>query len=183
MKTFILFFVGAVAYAQVPTISGSTQFKDTRTSINTALTYLDSYKPSVTKGSSLPATCTPSVGVAPLLFLRTSDFKLFYCSSTNTWDEITSTGASGSGVWGSITGTLSDQADLTNALAGKSAVGHGHAQADVTGLSASLAAKESTSNKGVANGYASLDSSGLVPVAQIPPGAGTSWGGITGTLS
>jgi hypothetical protein len=39
----------------------------------------------------------------------------------------------------------------------------------VTNLTTDLAAKEVTANKGVANGYASLDASGLVPSVQIPP--------------
>ncbi len=34
-----------------------------------------------------------------------------------------------------------------------------------------LALKENTANKGVANGYASLDGSGLIPITQIPPAA------------
>ncbi len=42
-------------------------------------------------------------------------------------------------------------------------------EADITGLVADLAAKQATSSKGVANGYASLDSGGFVPLAQIPP--------------
>lgn len=45
------------------------------------------------------------------------------------------------------------------------------AQSGVTGLVAALALKEDKANKGVANGYASLDGSGHVPLAQlnIPP--------------
>jgi hypothetical protein len=39
--------------------------------------------------------------------------------------------------------------------------------------------KESTANKGVANGYASLDSGGKVPLVQIPDGIG---GGSIGNL-
>lgn len=43
-------------------------------------------------------------------------------------------------------------------------------------------AAETTANKGVANGYAGLDGSGLVPTAQLP-GLPAAWGAITGTLS
>lgn len=64
-------------------------------------------------------------------------------------------------IWGGITGPLSDQSDLTTALN----------------------AKQATSAKGQANGYASLDGAGRVPVAQLPPGSPTAWGAITGTLS
>lgn len=49
---------------------------------------------------------------------------------------------------------------------------HTHAEADVTGLTAALAAKQATSEKGQANGYASLDASGKVPSAQLPASSG-----------
>jgi hypothetical protein len=43
-------------------------------------------------------------------------------------------------------------------------------EADVAGLVADLLACEKTANKGVANGYASLDSGGRVPFSQLPAG-------------
>lgn len=52
--------------------------------------------------------------------------------------------------------------------AGGVAVWSAITEADVTGLTADLAAKEATANKGAANGYASLDSSGKVPSSQLP---------------
>jgi hypothetical protein len=55
-----------------------------------------------------------------------------------------------------------------------------------TGLVSDLAAKESTANKGVANGYASLDSGIKVPIAQIPTGSSSttvSLGNHTHTLT
>jgi hypothetical protein len=42
------------------------------------------------------------------------------------------------------------------------------AEADVTSLTTDLAATEKTANKGAASGYASLDGTGHVPLAQIP---------------
>lgn len=53
---------------------------------------------------------------------------------------------------------------------------------DVTELQTALNAKQATSAKGQANGYAGLDGAGLVPVAQLP-GLPTVWGAITGVLS
>jgi hypothetical protein len=53
-------------------------------------------------------------------------------------------------------------------LAGKANTSHTHSIANVTGLQTALNAKEVTSNKGVADGYASLDGSGKVPSAQLP---------------
>lgn len=55
-------------------------------------------------------------------------------------------GGGGGGAWGEITGTLADQTDLQ----------------------AALDLKQSTNEKGAANGYASLDAGGTVPDAQIP---------------
>lgn len=100
----------------------------------------------------------------------------------------------GAGSWGGITGTLCDQADLCNALAGKAPFAHVHLIADVTGLQAALDAKaglshvhiigdvtglqaalnlkEATANKGIANGYAGLDGAGKVPAGQLPSSAG-----------
>lgn len=45
---------------------------------------------------------------------------------------------------------------------------HTHAEADVSGLVADLAARELTANKGAASGYASLDGTGKVPTSQLP---------------
>ncbi len=42
------------------------------------------------------------------------------------------------------------------------------AESQVTNLTTDLAAKENTANKGAANGYASLDGGGKVPVSQLP---------------
>lgn len=50
------------------------------------------------------------------------------------------TGPAGPSVWGGISGTLSTQTDLQTALNGKAAATHTHAQSDVTGLGAALAA-------------------------------------------
>jgi hypothetical protein len=52
------------------------------------------------------------------------------------------------------------------------ATAHTHAQSDVTGLVASLAAKQTASEKGQANGYAALDGDGKVPTAQLPAPGG-----------
>ena len=63
----------------------------------------------------------------------------------------------------------SASATLTNkTISGTSNTLSNVPQSAVTGLSASLDAKEDTANKGQANGYASLDSGGKVPVAQLP---------------
>lgn len=45
---------------------------------------------------------------------------------------VTINGGGGGGTWGTITGTLSDQTDLQDALDAKSDVGHGHVASDIT---------------------------------------------------
>ena len=57
-------------------------------------------------------------------------------------------------------------------LDGKAAASHTHPISDVTNLQTNLDAKEDKSAKGAVNGYASLDSSGKVPAAQLPAGGG-----------
>lgn len=55
-------------------------------------------------------------------------------------------GGSGEAVWGSITGTLSNQTDLQTALGGKANSIHGHVISDVTGLQTALDGKASTTH-------------------------------------
>lgn len=67
------------------------------------------------------------------------------------------------------------QADVTNlvsALAGKAATSHAHVTSDVTGLDTALTARQVTSEKGQANGYASLGADGKVPAGQLPAAGG-----------
>lgn len=91
-------------------------------------------------------------------------------------------GSGGGGVWGAITGTLTDQTDLSTALSGKASTGHTHAgvyepvipantyaaythvhaMGDVTGLSAALAAKYDASNP---SGFITGITSGMVTTA------------------
>lgn len=47
---------------------------------------------------------------------------------------------------------------------------HGHAQSEVTDLVAALTAKEETANKGVADGYAPLNASSILPSANLAAG-------------
>ena len=67
---------------------------------------------------------------------------------------------------------IGDVTGLQTALDGKAASSHTHAQADVTNLTTDLAAKQATSEKGQANGYASLAGDGKVPAAQLPTSGG-----------
>ena len=97
--------------------------------------------------------------------------------------------ASGGVAWGTITGTLSSQADLVAALAGKSNTGHTHAQADVTGLVAALAAKSDVGHAhatftAVADGFAPLSGGGTTNFLRADgtwasPGGGGLGGSVT----
>ncbi|MBH0778832.1 hypothetical protein [Nocardia bovistercoris] len=53
-------------------------------------------------------------------------------------------------------------------LAAKAAAVHSHALADIVGLVAALDARQTTAARGVANGYAPLDASGLIPSTHLP---------------
>jgi len=87
--------------------------------------------------------------------------------------------------WAGITGKPSTftpsththaQSDITNLvtdLAGKASTTHTHAQSDVTGLVTALAGKVDTSLLGAVSGVATLDGTGKVPSAQLPPMGGT----------
>lgn len=59
---------------------------------------------------------------------------------------------------------------------GAAPISHAHPQTDISGLTAQLSAKQDASDKGIANGYAPLDSSGKVPTSNLPTISG---GGVT----
>ncbi|KQQ60169.1 hypothetical protein ASF84_05535 [Pseudomonas sp. Leaf127] len=69
---------------------------------------------------------------------------VLYGRRTTTWVSVA---GSGGAAWGAITGTLSAQTDLANALAGKVA----------------------TTQLGANSGVATLDAAGKIPVSQLPP--------------
>jgi hypothetical protein len=94
-----------------------------------------------------------------------------------------SSGGPGGASWGGITGTLADQTDLQSALNGKSASGHAHTGTyEPAGAVAAHAAAtdphteyQKESEKGTANGYASLGADGKVPSAQLPASGSDPW--------
>lgn len=53
-------------------------------------------------------------------------------------------------------------------------ISHTHAQSDITGLTADLASKEATANKGASSGYCGLDSGAKVAIGNIPTGSTSS---------
>ncbi|TGV84979.1 hypothetical protein EN801_029645 [Mesorhizobium sp. M00.F.Ca.ET.158.01.1.1] len=61
-----------------------------------------------------------------------------------------------------------DIAGLLVSVAQRALLVHSHVIADTTGLQAALDSKQDGSEKGNANGYASLDATGKVPAAQLP---------------
>jgi hypothetical protein len=173
--------------------------------------------------SSLPTTGDPGK------IYITNDTNIIYRWVDTAWIAIKTNSSVN---WGSIAGTLSAQTDLQNVLNAK--YNASNPSGYISGITSSNVTTalgftpESISNKGVANGYASLDGSGLVPSTQLPsyvddvleytnlasfpaigttgkiyvdlatnkiyrwsgstyievsPSVGTTWGGISGTLS
>ncbi len=124
----------------------------------------------------------PSSGliVGSLAFAKDSN-KIYKATSTTNWTEIGAAGGSVS--WGSIAGTLADQTDLNTALSGKAASSHNHAEVyEPAGTVASHVAAadphtgyQKESERGVANGYASLEADGKVPAAQLPSSGSDPW--------
>lgn len=98
------------------------------------------------------ATADAPAPKAGAMYFDTDDQKLKISNDGSTWEDV----AVGAGaVWGQITGTLSDQTDLQSAL---------DAKADVSDLADYIPLTQ----KGAANGVASLDSNGKVPLTQLP---------------
>ena len=71
-----------------------------------------------------------NIGNGKVLTYNSTDDKLEYVTS-----------ASGGGTWGSITGTLSNQTDLQNAINGKANTSHTQAMSTITGLQTTLDGK------------------------------------------
>ena len=181
MKKLLLsiFFYGA-AFAQIQDIPGTEAVGVSRQKIVNNFNYLNAGKASAAIGSILPSNCAYNPAGPVLLYINTSGPTLNACVATNTWAQLVGGGESAS--WGQIVGTLTNQADLVAALAQKAALVHGHAESDITGLIAALAAKENIANKGQPNGYAPLDTSGKVPSTNLPASSAANWGMITGNL-
>jgi hypothetical protein len=84
------------------------------------------------------------------------------------------TPGSDNGTWGDILNDFLLVSHDTGGTLKSGTVGDGQvsaiSQSKITNLVSDLAAKEATANKGAASGYASLDGSTKVPIAQIPTG-------------
>jgi hypothetical protein len=95
----------------------------------------------------------------------TGDGNLHVPATANTNDKkvLKAGSTAGSMAWGSVA-----YSELTDVPSTFTPSAHSHAISDVTDLQTSLDAKESTANKGVANGYASLDENAKVPTNQLP---------------
>lgn len=97
----------------------------------------------------LAANLPASAALGELLF--TTDTKCFYL---------------GNGTGNALT-KFENAVQLTNYLAGKADVGHGHTASEISDFNTSVDSRI-TAQKGVVNGIASLDASGKIPTTQIP---------------
>ena len=188
------------ASGQIQDISGSEAVGASRQKIVDNFNYLNAGKASLTMGGSLPGACTYAAAGPVVLFIRTSDDTLHVCEVAGWRQVSGSGGTGGPVAWGSVIGALADQADLVAALAGKAQTVHNHSTGDITSgvlpmsrlassgscdanavlwgdarcapppsTAAQVGAIPAT-DKGQANGVATLDSSSKVPMGQIPTG-------------
>lgn len=105
-------------------------------------------------------------------------------SNGSTWTAAAPTGGGGGGA-GDV--TLDGEQTLTNkTISGLDNTLSSISQDSITGLTGDLADKQSTSERGQPDGYASLGSDGLVPLSQLPEniggGAVDSVNGYTGVV-
>jgi hypothetical protein len=83
--------------------------------------------------------------------------------TTNNLKVLKAGATAGVFAWGNVA-----YSELTGTPSTFTPSAHTHAIADVTGLQTALDAKEGTANKGVASGYASLDTNAKIPTSQLP---------------
>lgn len=74
---------------------------------------------------------------------------LVYNETTGKWENKTIT--TDNAAWGNITGTLSNQTDLNNALSGKAPLSHTHVSADITDLTIPTKVSDLTNDAGYIN--------------------------------
>jgi hypothetical protein len=150
--------------------------------------------------TSRPVACTP--GDIYFGTDSTAGQNLFFCTSTNSWTQMTSGGGGsanpmttlGDVIYASAGGTathLSGNTTTTKQFLTQTGTGSVSAAPAWSAIASTevMAAlgytPESQSSKGIANGYAPLDSTGKVPAANLPStaGAGTRTLALSGVTS
>ena len=120
------------------------------------------------------------------------DGEVLTYSSVNGWQSAVPANPSGTAQWGSITGTLSNQTDLQNALDAKAASVHTHVMADITdstwisditGESLTSLSDVPDSLVGQAGKLVKVNPTENGFIYGDPSGTTVSWGDIAGTLS
>jgi hypothetical protein len=133
----------------------------------------------------------PGVSIVNATVNASNHLIISYSNATTSDAGLLPSGGGGSSAWGGITGTLSNQTDLINALNGKATAAQG-AKADTavqpgalatvatTGAYASLSGLPTipttaaqvgaiaSTEKGAASGVATLDAGSKIPLAQLP---------------
>ena len=117
----ILLLVCSAGFAQIQNIPGTEAVGVSRQKIVDNFNYLNTGRAVATIGTVMPETCAYSAAGPVVLFVNSTGPALSVCSAPNVWTQVL---GGGSMTWGQILGTLSSQADLTAALAGKAALNH-----------------------------------------------------------
>lgn len=88
-------------------------------------------------------------------------------------------------LWGAITGDITEQTDLTNLVYSKSEVNAKNDLQDtaITAAQSKADAAIPKTDKGAANGVATLDADGKVTSTQLPDVTPVAWGNITGNIA
>ena len=156
----ILGLICGAAFAQIQDIPGTEAVGVSRQRIVDNFNFLNTGKAVASIGTALPGTCAYSAAGPVVFFVNSTVPTLSVCSAPNVWTQVL---GEASVTWGQILGTLTSQADLTAALAGKAALNHAsrHQNGGADEIAAVTAA---------ANAIPKAGASGTLDIGWVPTG-------------
>lgn len=169
-----------ITYADLKTaiLAGVSSAYGSLTGIPDAIDAIDGLTPAADKlayytGASAAALATLTAFARSLLddadaATMRATLGLAAIASTGSYTDLADKPSLFSGAYSDLTGKPTLGTAAAQDSSAFAAASHTHAQSDVSGLTAALAAKVASSLIGVANGVASLDADGLIPAGQLP---------------